>query len=137
MRNREQKNWENENYRRRYAAHPSLRQKKRQRAATWIDNHHERWLLRQIKLRAKKTEIRFNLTVEDIVVPKRCPVFGIPLQRGKKHSCDNSPTVDRINPDKGYVKGNVAIISRLANSLKGKATAAQHRRIADWMDTRA
>lgn len=135
MPTREQKNNYNATARKMYDINPKRRQVKRQRAIAWINNNHKRWLLRQIKLRAKKIGVQFNLTIEDIVVPERCPVFDIPLQRGKQHSCDNSPTVDRINPDGGYVKGNIAIISRLANSLKGKATAAQHRRIAEWMDT--
>lgn len=117
-----------------YANDPVYREVMKKAAVVWIDNNYERWLLRQIKLRAKKTGVRFNLTIEDIVIPKRCPVFGIPLRRGKGCSCDNSPTVDRVVANKGYVKGNIAIISRFANSLKGKATSAQHRRIADWID---
>ena len=35
---------------------------------------------------------------------------------------DNSPTLDRIVPELGYVPGNVAVISWKANRLKGNNT---------------
>lgn len=95
----------------------------------------ERYLLGKIRLRANKEGIRFNLTVDDVgKIPKRCPIFGIVIRRGVGRSSNNSPTLDRLNPKKGYTKGNVAWISNLANQLKSNATAAQHRRIADWMN---
>lgn len=95
----------------------------------------EALLLQSIKRRAKKAGIAFNLKATDVgKIPKVCPVFGIPLIRGKKHSGPNSPTLDRVNPSKGYTKGNVAWISNLANGMKSNANASQHRRIADWMD---
>lgn len=103
-------------------------------AKEWQAKNPERHMLNTIKGHAKRLNIKCTITVEDIVIPKRCPVFGIPLKRGKGRSWLNSPTVDRLDARKGYVKGNVAIISNFANSLKGRATAAQHRRIADWMD---
>ncbi len=118
----------------RYKQDIKYRNAKKRQAKQWIERNHTKWLLRQIKLLAKKTGIKFNLTISDIVVPKRCPVFGIPLRRGVGHSCDN-PTVDRVDAKRGYVKGNIAVMSRLANSMKGHATAAQHRRIAEWMES--
>lgn len=125
----------NEQARERYASEPEYKKLKQERARDYIVRNYRNWLLRQIKLRAKKTGVKFNLTMDDIIVPKRCPVFGMVLKRGVGHSCDTSPTVDRINAKRGYVKGNVAIISRKANSLKGAATAAQHRHIAEWMES--
>ncbi len=135
MKTREEKDAENSASRARYASEPEYKNLKRQRARDYITKNYRNWLLRQIKLRAKKAGISFNLTMDDIVIPRRCPVFGMVLKRGIGHSCDASPTVDRVNAKRGYVKGNVAIISRKANSLKGAATAAQHRRIAEWMES--
>lgn len=131
-------NWEeyqNKKKREKYAQDESFREKTKAMARAWIENNHRSWLLRQIKLRANKHGIKFNLTLDDIIVPDRCPVLGIKLKRGVGQSCDTSPTVDRINAKRGYIKGNVAIISQKANSLKGAATAAQHRRIAEWMES--
>jgi hypothetical protein len=47
---------------------------------------------------------------------------------------DTSPSLDKINPELGYVPGNVAIISYRANRIKNNGTAEEHRLIADWMD---
>lgn len=84
--------------------------------------------LSSIKSRANKNGIPFNLTIEDFQnIPDTCPVLGIPLERnfGNKFSSENSPSVDRIVPELGYVKGNVIIISTLANRIKQNATPEQ------------
>lgn len=70
-------------------------------------------------------------------VPKVCPVLGIPLRMATGLHDDNSPSVDRIDNDRPYEKGNIAIISLRANFLKRNGTAEEHRRIADWMDQRS
>ena len=62
-------------------------------------------------------------------MPKKCPVLGIDLQYSdigsKKYQTDNSPSLDRIDPKKGYTKDNVVIMSNLANRIKTDATADQ------------
>lgn len=80
--------------------------------------HPERSLLIQAKHRAKTRGIHFNLEETDIVIPKRCPILGVKLQRlgGKRR--EFSPSLDRVRPSKGYVKGNIAVISWRANNLK-------------------
>ena len=54
-------------------------------------------------------------------VPKYCPILEIPLYVGTKTSTDNSPTLDRIDNNKGYIKENIQIISRKANQMKSNA----------------
>jgi hypothetical protein len=64
------------------------------------------------------------LTLEDIPdIPTHCPVFTwIALEyRVGEGRRDNSPSLDRIDNTKGYVKGNVRVISWRANNLKGNA----------------
>lgn len=90
--------------------------------------------LRSCRARALKHCVPFRLTEADLVMPDVCPVLGLPLRPTSGCSDDNSPTVDRLVPELGYVPGNVAVISHRANSIKHMGTAEEHRRIADWMD---
>jgi len=83
-------------------------------------------MLSNAKIRAKKKGLDFNLTSEYLkeIFPKdnKCPITGIHFQFGYKN--DNkinknySPSLDRIVPSIGYVKGNVIIICDLMNRMK-------------------
>ena len=79
-------------------------------------------LMHGAKTRAKKLGLDFNLTYEDIVIPEFCPILGTKLERGEGKPTPNSPTLDRIIPSLGYVKGNVRVISHRANTIKNDAT---------------
>ena len=79
--------------------------------------------------RARRKHLNFNIDHEHVrsLVVSHCPILGVPL----KWSCNetsggfavaNSPSLDRIDPSKGYVKGNVWIISNRANTIKSNAT---------------
>lgn len=88
----------------------------------------ERWMLARVKSRAKTKGIEFDLTEEDIKIPEFCPVLGLRLNhnmgKGKGYHPD-SPSVDRIDSNHGYVKGNVRVISDRANLLKNDATITE------------
>jgi hypothetical protein len=75
------------------------------------------------KYRAKRDGCEFNLDRSDIIVPPVCPIFRIPLifSSGRGPTI-NSPTLDRVNPNKGYTKGNVRVISHKANAKKQNNT---------------
>jgi len=89
--------------------------------------------LSSIKKRAKQKGLEFDLDVEDIR-GTTCPVFGIELQRGSKQGpSDSAPSVDRIDNSKGYVKGNVQVLSNLANKMKANATPEQLLQFAEWV----
>lgn len=84
--------------------------------------------------RARKFGVDFDLDQDDIVIPQYCPILGIKLERGTNgRSLDSSPSLDRIFPEKGYVKGNVQVISQLANQMKNSATPQQLLDFADWI----
>lgn len=77
------------------------------------NNPLDRRMLHNARGRAKKKGLEFNLELSDVLIPKICPVFQRPIE---------SPSLDRIDSSKGYVKGNVRVISRRANILKNNAT---------------
>lgn len=86
-------------------------------------------MITKARERAKNKNLPFDIDHEYVrsIVVSHCPVFGIPLewsvQRGKGSvQLANSPSLDRIDPTKGYVKGNVWIISSKANTFKSYAT---------------
>lgn len=87
----------------------------------------KRRMLSSARRRARREGTPFNLTEDDINIPETCPALGIPLQRGVGGPRDGSPALDRFIPNRGYVRGNVAVISHRANSVKGTYTTDQLR----------
>lgn len=75
-------------------------------------------LYRHAKRRALQKGLEFNIELKDIHIPRKCPILKVPLICSTRYS----PSIDRIYPNKGYVKGNIAVISTLANSMKANAT---------------
>lgn len=91
----------------------------------------EYWMFHTAKRRAKDQGIPFDITLDDIDIPSHCPLLGIPLFTGKGACCDNSPTLDKLVPSLGYVKGNVIVISDKANRIKSNATLDEIMLLAD------
>lgn len=91
-------------------------------------------LLHRAKHRAKRGGVPFAISLSDIVVPARCPVLGMKLHLGARKAGASSPSLDRIVPSRGYVPGNVAVISWRANLLKTDGTAEEHRKIAEYIE---
>lgn len=94
------------------------------------------YLYRIAKYRAKKKNIEFSISIEDVVIPSHCPILGIELTMhadGTAGGKNNSYSLDRIDSSKGYVKGNVQVISYLANSMKRNATQEQLCAFAKWI----
>ena len=90
---------------------------------------------RNRKKEAEKDDVPFDITVADIAnIPEKCPVLGIPLKQVwlEGGRSDNSPSIDKFIPEKGYVKGNIHIISYRANRLKNDGTPEEWLKIADW-----
>lgn len=107
-------------------------------AERYKNKYPARYLVIQARDRAIKKGIVFEITEDDIVIPEKCPILGIPLFFRKRAAvrrgpAPNSPSLDRIDPAKGYVKGNVQVISWRANSLKKDGTVEELRLIADYV----
>jgi hypothetical protein len=85
-------------------------------------------LLYAAKKRANMSGVEFNITEKDVHVPTHCPILGIELKedigRGQSRGRGNyfAPTLDRIENEKGYIPGNVCVISKRANLLKNDGT---------------
>jgi hypothetical protein len=90
----------------------------------------ERHFVRGIWIKAKHTAAKkgydFDLTEEDIHIPEKCPYLDVPLTKiYGAGQLDFNASIDRIDSTKGYVKGNVQIISRMANRMKNNASEEQ------------
>ncbi len=88
----------------------------------YAKEHPEKVMLMRAKARAKKHGWEFSIEESDVVIPDVCPILGIPLQQLHGDNKSASPSLDRIDNTKGYVKGNVWVISWRANTLKNNAT---------------
>jgi hypothetical protein len=98
----------------------------------------EKKMLRRAQSRAKERGHEFNLELSDIHIPTHCPVLGISLvvHKGRSGGNPNSPALDRIDNNKGYVKGNVMVVSHRANMMKVDASPEELLKFADWVITR-
>lgn len=93
----------------------------------------KQFILYRLKSRAKQKGLEFNLDESDIIIPQVCPVFGFELKQNEQAVRDNSISVDRIDNTKGYIKGNIQIMSNLANSMKKNASVEQLIMFANWV----
>lgn len=85
----------------------------------------ERYLLKQAKKRSADKGHKFSLVLEDIVIPEKCPIMGVPMKYVAGEYSDYSPSIDRIDSTKGYTKDNIQIISSIANRMKWNSTKEQ------------
>jgi hypothetical protein len=83
-------------------------------------------MLNGARERAKKGGYLCTITVADIFIPDCCPLLGMKLVRNRGgHVQANSPSLDKIRPELGYVPGNVWVISHRANNIKSDATVQE------------
>jgi hypothetical protein len=113
----------------------------RKRRQQWAkDNPRRMWCSsarNNAKRRAVKKGLPFDLSGAYIysILPDKCPVFGTTFKfRGNGVLGPSSPSIDRIDPAKGYVEGNIVIISIKANQIKNAFTMKDIRMVADWME---
>lgn len=90
----------------------------------WRNKNPEKVLWFNARRRAKKKGIEFSIEPSDIIIPDFCPVLGIKLNKfcGRGKEKNDSPSIDRIVPNKGYTKDNIRVISWRANTLKNNAS---------------
>jgi len=101
------------------------------------------------RCRARARSLPFDLTPDYVasLAPDVCPALGIPLRYPTPEDVytpqamyRDSPSLDRIIPALGYVRGNVIVVSMRTNSIKNDATMPELRQVADFyarlIDTR-
>ena len=93
--------------------------------------------LNAVRCRAKKANLHFNLTEEDLAIPEVCPVLNIPIHQSwgsvdVEANKDSCPSVDRVIPSLGYVKHNVRIISARANRIKTDSTQQEIKLVYEY-----
>lgn len=91
-------------------------------------------LLTAAKRRAKLKGWEFDITKEDLIVPDKCPILNIPIFSSDEKHCANSPSIDRIDSSKGYIKGNVQILSYRANMLKNNGTLEEFKLLVKFLE---
>jgi hypothetical protein len=113
-----------------YKANPELY---KNQVKNWKKNNIEKTMIKHIKKSARERGLEFNLELTDMVVPKICPVLGTKLEVNQDKARHNSPSVDRIDSSKGYIKGNIRIISWRANNVKGNSTIEELEAVLEYM----
>lgn len=100
----------------------------------WEANNRPYILWNAARQRAKKSGVAFEIIRDDVVIPDVCPILGLKidvLERGRMNPC--SPSLDRIDPVKGYVPGNVWVISWQANRMKSDASPEELKLFCEGM----
>lgn len=79
------------------------------------DPQHYLWYTARTRSRQNGTD--FTIVKEDVIIPEKCPILGFTLTKGDGY-LPNAMSLDRVDNTKGYVPGNVRVISRKANLMK-------------------
>ena len=90
-------------------------------ALRWKGRNPDAKLMNQAMMSSKARGIEFSIGREDIIIPEFCPYLGVRLTNlgGRKPT---NISIDRIDNAKGYVPGNIQVISYLANRMKDAAS---------------
>lgn len=91
---------------------------------------------RRAKNRSVERGMAFDIEKSDIVIPTHCPILGTELKShaGSSGGRYNSPSLDKIIPELGYVKGNIQVISDRANKMKADASIKELKLFAEWVN---
>ena len=95
-------------------------------------NDPKRRLFQSSRINAYAKGLEHTISVDDIPTPLTCRYLGVKIvyRTGKRKRVWNGPSIDRIDSTKGYVPGNIQVISDLANRMKQNATPEQLVRFA-------
>lgn len=118
--------------------HRESRTLRNSRARDWHRDNPERSYWLAAKGRARRQKLPFNIEPSDIVIPSVCPALGIKLNLDRSESKtrgDTTPSLDRIKPELGYVKGNICVISWRANRLKNSCSLEELKNLVKYVES--
>lgn len=98
--------------------------------------HPRKRLLYSARARAKRYGREFDLIEDDIIIPERCPILDIKLKLHTKRRCEESPTIDRIDNDRGYTKDNIVVCSWRANRMKNGFSLEELEKLVNFLKKR-
>jgi hypothetical protein len=116
-----------------YRQRPDVKIKRNADQHIWRRKNLNWELWYKAKTRSQKLNCPFDLERSDIIIPHKCPILDIELFISSNNIGDHSPTVDRLDPSKGYIKGNITVISARANRIKNDATLEELEKIYCWV----
>lgn len=98
------------------------KREKAQQSKEWYRKNLKRLLLTRAIERSGKMGLECNIDINDIEIPELCPLLNVPFKYGSQSNKWYTYSLDRIDNSKGYIKGNIQVITYLANTMKSKAT---------------
>lgn len=117
-------------------------ERRRASRAKYEDNNPEKiwakYACRDARKRALKKNVPFGITAKYIIsiLTDECPVFGTKFKwMGNGGIINESPSLDRIVPNLGYVEGNLVVISTKANNIKSAYASNDIFKVALWLQT--
>jgi hypothetical protein len=108
----------------RYVIEPDKYDEHKQATEQWKKDNPEQYLraimIRMAERRASQSGVSFDESFMDSVgeCPANCPACSVTMQRGEGRIQPNSPSIDRIVPELGYVPGNVQWLCQSCNAVK-------------------
>lgn len=86
-------------------------------------------MARNSRRRAKERGLEHTITWRDIEIPDDCPIALKPFHPKGRQLHPLSPTLDRKDPTKGYIPGNLQVICWMANKAKSELTLDMLKRL--------
>lgn len=108
--------------------------KRPQACKRWRNSRPEQIILYNARRSAKIRNQECTLTLEDIIIPKNCPICNVLLTIQTKNK--DSASIDRIDNSKSYIPGNIGIICWGCNKLKSNASLEHLQAIVRYMEER-
>jgi len=85
--------------------------------------------------RSRALGLAYDIKTEYVlsICPDTCPILGYDIKYGGGEKSKKSASLDRIDPELGYVMGNVQVVSLLANLMKSESSKEDQIKFARWV----